>query len=266
MAKLPRFRHLVLITALIAVPTVASAAQVASAAPTYREMGPIRNLDVYPTLDRKSIVVTADPVENAAKYVITHNGTKVYEGRNSTYTDTNRGLGVGTHVYSMIAISASGKKTAPNVVSYIVKPYATVLPPIQNSRIGSILVDISDQRIYVYGDRAIFPPLLAIIMMSSGRDNSTPIGTFKVFSRSEHSFFTGSYEQMDHMVRFTKGRNGGNIGFHSIPYHFVNGVKTYYDTPLGIAPSSHGCVRLNDYAAAWVYNNIPDGATVRVVA
>ncbi len=264
--KLPRLRRALLATTLLLVPVSVGTASVVSAAPTYREMGPLRNLNVIRTLDAKSFVITADPVTNATKYVVSYNGTKIYEGKRPTYTDHNRALGVGTHVYSMYAVSAGGTKTTPNVATYTVKPYPTVLPPIQNSPIGSVLVDLSDQRIYVYEDRAIFPRLLAMIMMSSGTGGSTPIGSFKVFSRSEHSFFSGTSEQMDHMVRFTVGRNGGNIGFHSIPYKIVDGKKIYYDTPLGIAPSSHGCIRLNDYAAAWIFNNIPDGARVRVVA
>ena len=263
--KLPRLRRLALVACMVAVP-VATSASTASATtfPTYKSMSPVRNMNVVRTLDRKSLVVSADPVNTAVKYVVTHNGTKVYEGRKPIYTDTNRALGVGVHVYSMIAINATGQRTAPNVASFEVEPFASVLPPIYDTPIGSAHVILSQQIIRVYGTQAIFPKLIAIIQMSSGLDGSTPTGSFKVFSKSENAQFS-STEFMSHMIRFTKGRNGGNIGFHSIPFNLVNGAKRYLETPLGIAPSSHGCIRTNDYAAAWLFRNMDIGARVLVV-
>jgi lipoprotein-anchoring transpeptidase ErfK/SrfK len=36
-------------------------------------------------------------------------------------------------------------------------------------------------------------------------------------------------------------------------------------TPLGIAPSSHGCIRMRVADAKWVFQNMPLGATVSVL-
>ena len=275
--KLPRLSHMAMASLLLATP-FAHAAQAASpeSLPTSRNLRAVRNMDIVRTLDRKSLFISADPVDTAVKYQLNYNGKKIYEGRKPQYTDTNRALGVGTHVYSMVAINASGERTTPNVAAYTVDPFPTILPPITDSVVGAVRVDLSEQLVYVFDDRAIFPRLLATIQMSSGtgakgRPGSTPTGTFNVWSgdrgRSERARFS-STECMDHMVRFTIGFGGGNIGFHSIPYRCGSSPKQYLSNAseyLGIAPSSHGCIRLNDYAAAWLFRNIAEGARVSVI-
>jgi lipoprotein-anchoring transpeptidase ErfK/SrfK len=60
---------------------------------------------------------------------------------------------------------------------------------------------------------------------------------------------------MQWMTRFR-----GGIGFHAIPRR--NGVPLY--TPLGIRPVSHGCIRLGDDQARWIYATVPTGTRVVV--
>lgn len=95
--------------------------------------------------------------------------------------------------------------------------------------------------------------------ISSGRDGLTPVGNFKVQSKSELAYSATDYPEitMQWMTRF----NGG-IGFHGIPVK--NG--TQLDTPLGQAPVSAGCVRLDDADAKIVYDLLPVGADVIVEA
>ena len=275
--KFPRLCLMVMAAVLFVVP-FGHAAHAASPAslPSYRTLRAVRNMDVVRTLDRKSLFISADPVDTAVRYLINYNGKKIYEGRKPQYTDTNRALGVGTHVYSMMAINAAGERTTPNVASYTVDPFPTILPPISDSVVGAVRVDLSEQLVYVFDDRAIFPRLLATIQMSSGmgatgRPGSTPTGTFNVWSgdrgKSERARFS-STECMDHMIRFATGFGGGNIGFHSIPYRCGSSPKQYLSNAseyLGIVPSSHGCIRLNDYAAAWLFRNITERARVSVI-
>ena len=104
------------------------------------------------------------------------------------------------------------------------------------------------------------------IPSSTGLDDATPTGSFRVFSKSAASFYTPNPEErMRWMVRFTKGRQGGNIGFHGIPFRVVDGVEVPFRTPLGEEPSSHGCIRLAVQDARWIYDNMPVGAVVTVV-
>lgn len=93
--------------------------------------------------------------------------------------------------------------------------------------------------------------------ISSGRDGLTPIGSFKVQSKSELAYSASNYPNitMNWMTRF----NGG-IGFHGIPVE--NGEQL--NTPLGEAPVSAGCVRMDDDDAKVVYELLPSGADVIV--
>ena len=48
-----------------------------------------------------------------------------------------------------------------------------------------------------------------------------------------------------------------NIGFHGIPYTLdKKGHRRHHFTPLGVRPSSHGCVRLADVDARWLFANV----------
>lgn len=98
--------------------------------------------------------------------------------------------------------------------------------------------------------------LVASFPNSPGVNGLTPTGTFHVYSRSAKTFYSRNpAETMQWMVRF----NGG-VGFHSIPR--IDGVPQ--PTPLGQAPSSHGCIRHADDVAKRIYDNLADNATVVV--
>ena len=131
---------------------------------------------------------------------------------------------------------------------------ASVNPP--GGQAATAVVHLSTQQVELLdGDGTImyrFP-------ISSGRDGLTPIGSFKVQSKSELAWSATEYPEitMEWMTRF----NGG-IGFHGIPVK--NGTKL--DTPLGTAPVSAGCIRLDDADAEIVYDTLQVGADVIVEA
>ena len=98
--------------------------------------------------------------------------------------------------------------------------------------------------------------LVATFPNSPGVNGLTPTGTFQVYSRSADTYYSKNpAETMKWMVRF----NGG-VGFHSVPR--INGTPE--PTPIGEAPSSHGCIRHADDVAKQIYDNLVDGATVIV--
>lgn len=143
-----------------------------------------------------------------------------------------------------------------------VKPSRIRLPRRKVS-IAYARVVLDEQQAYFYNDKR---KLIAKLPVSTGLDGSTPTGRFKVFSRSAQTFYIPRpQEKMKFMTRFTVGRNGGNIGFHGIPYVVTKKGNVRFPTPLGIAPSSHGCIRMLDSHAQWVFENLPRGATVSVV-
>lgn len=142
-----------------------------------------------------------------------------------------------------------------------VKPSRIRLPRRKVS-IAYARIVLDEQQGYFYNNKR---KLIAKLPVSTGLDGSTPTGRFKVFSRSAQTFYIPRpQEKMKFMTRFTVGRNGGNIGFHGIPYVETRKGNVRFPTPLGIAPSSHGCIRMLDSHAQWVFDNLPHGATVTV--
>lgn len=145
-------------------------------------------------------------------------------------------------------------------------PANVYVPPVRRLprvRIGSAVVVLDEQRVYVYSTTR---RLIATIPVSTGLEDSTPTGSFRVFSKSAQAYYTPApNERMKWMVRFTKGRQGDNIGFHGIPYKVTTNGDVPFHTPVGVEPSSHGCVRMRVAEAKWLFENMAIGAPVRVV-
>ena len=144
----------------------------------------------------------------------------------------------------------------------------STLPPVSEPQRGKVAIGfarvvLSEQRVYVYNTRR---RLIATLPASTGLFDTTPTGTFKVFSKSAQAVYSPSpNERMRFMTRFTKGREGGNIGFHGIPYKVTKSGEIPFYTPLGMAPSSHGCVRMRVSDAKWLFSNMKLGTVVSVV-
>jgi lipoprotein-anchoring transpeptidase ErfK/SrfK len=124
--------------------------------------------------------------------------------------------------------------------------------PAPRARGWSVFISLGRQHAYVYLNGA----LVKDIPVSSGARGQTPRGTFRVYSKSSLTSAEGDPSvTMRFMTRFR-----GGIGFHGIPRK--NGRPLA--TPLGIRPVSHGCIRMADLNAAWIYGNVPVGSTVVV--
>jgi lipoprotein-anchoring transpeptidase ErfK/SrfK len=165
----------------------------------------------------------------------------------------------------------SAPTTVPEIVSTTVPAPTTTtstlprISPPQRGRasIGFTRIVLDEQRVYVYNHRK---RLIATLPASTGVDDRTPVGTFKVFSQSAQAYYTPNpNERMRWMTRFTKGREGGNIGFHGIPYKVTKSGEIPFFTPLGVAPSSHGCIRMRVSDAKWLFHNMKIGTVVSVV-
>ncbi len=80
------------------------------------------------------------------------------------------------------------------------------------------------------------------------------VGTYNVFSRSRYTFALQNPSIIwGYMVRFAKGCNGGNIGFHEIPFDTDTGRRVQSVSQLG-TPLSGGCVRQSIPDAIWMWN------------
>ena len=161
---------------------------------------------------------------------------------------------------SSVGTSSTLPATPTTVVPVAYVPPVRRLP---RTRIGSAVIVLEEQRVYVYSATR---RLIATLPVSTGLDDSTPTGSFRVFSKSAQAFYTPNPgERMKWMVRFTKGRQGDNIGFHGIPYRVTSAGDIPIPTPVGVRPVSHGCIRTRDAEAQWLFENMAIGTPVRVV-
>lgn len=180
------------------------------------------------------------------------------EGSDTTTPDTTASTTVPTTVPEIVST------TVPETPSTTTSTLPRVSSPQRGkASIGFTRIVLDEQRVYVYNHRR---RLIASLPVSTGLDDQTPVGTFKVFSQSAQTFYTPNpSERMRWMTRFTKGREGGNIGFHGIPYKVTKSGEIPFPTPLGIAPSSHGCIRMRVADAKWLFHNMKIGTVVSVV-
>lgn len=158
--------------------------------------------------------------------------------------------------------------TVPSTVATTVPPASAVAesaasqPARPKVRIAVVRVILAEQTAYAYDGTG---RLVATLPVSTGLGNSTPVGSFKIFSRTPRTFYRPDpSEKMDWMVRFTKSKRGNNIGFHSIPYRTTKSGRQLLPTPIGKAPSSHGCIRMRNDDARWLYHNVSIGTRVIV--
>lgn len=94
---------------------------------------------------------------------------------------------------------------------------------------------------------------------------SPPAGSYQVFSRSK---YTCNLKNPNicwrFMVRFAKGPNGDNIGFHEIPVDKRTGRAVQSISQLG-QPLSGGCVRQATPDAVFIWDWAPVGTPVVVI-
>lgn len=127
-------------------------------------------------------------------------------------------------------------------------------PPPAPPTVAWIDLSIQLQRAFVYGNDG---SLMAEFPVSTGKGGRTPLGHFRVYSRSSWTTsLTDRRVSMQWMTRFH-----GGIGFHAIPRKGGQPLAT----PLGVRPVSAGCVRMADEHAHWIFYNVPNGTPVNVI-
>lgn len=124
------------------------------------------------------------------------------------------------------------------------------------SRASRVVVDLSEQRAYVYDGNGALKKV--VLVSTGGPGHRTRVGSFLVTSRTRVGRAGGDYNvRMDYFTRFDKG-----IGFHGIPWRGSRDNRL--TTPLGKRGVSHGCVRMADSNARWLFLELKDGDQVVV--
>lgn len=117
-----------------------------------------------------------------------------------------------------------------------------------------IYVNLQNQTTEVFkGSKGNWNLVYSFISSTGKSDTPTPRGVYKVTGRGSW-FFSEQFQQGARWyVQFW-----GDYLFHSLP---MDRNKNVVDPTLG-TPASHGCVRLKVDESKWLYDNIPNGATV----
>ena len=122
----------------------------------------------------------------------------------------------------------------------------------------SLEVSLQDQRVYVRDGSQ----LLYTMYASTGMDDSTPKGSFRIQSERGDHFYNPS-EGMGARY-YTSFLNHGVFLFHSVPTDSKGGYIKEEADMLGIRPGSHGCIRLTVPDARWIMQSVPTGTPVLV--
>ena len=122
----------------------------------------------------------------------------------------------------------------------------------------SLEVSLQDQRVYVRDGS----DLLYTMYASTGMDDSTPRGSFRIQAeRGDHFYNPGEGMGARYYTSFL---NHGVFLFHSVPTDSKGGYIKEEADMLGIRPGSHGCIRLTVPDARWIMQSVPTGTPVLV--
>lgn len=130
--------------------------------------------------------------------------------------------------------------------------------PARQSGSSKYLIDVnvSEQKVRIYENGQLIKEFLS----STGRSNSTPLGDFVIENRGEW-FFSEKYQQGGKWWVSFKGH--GVYLFHSLPMDRNKSLLADEAAKLG-TPVSHGCIRLKEDHAKWIYDHMPAATPVHI--
>lgn len=139
-------------------------------------------------------------------------------------------------------------------------PWDPFLLPADSGSGRRVVYSKSQQTVWAIDDNNV---VIKSHRVSGRQDPQHPTpGVYRVWSRSRYTFAINNPSiTWGYMVRFATGGNGGNIGFHDIPFQYGRPVQTL--AQLGQALSG-GCVRQAPDDAIWMWDWAGIGTVVVV--
>ncbi len=194
-------------------------------------------------LDIKSKVKCVDEVDDEVECVI-----------NGTFNSSKEG------VYN-ITIESSDKSNNKSTKAIKVNVKKQVARPNTNNKPYYIEVIRNQNVVIVYGldEHKEYNKIVKVFVVSVGRNGKTPTGTYTTTRGYPWgSLIGGVYGQYSTRIY-------GSYLFHSVPYYSKNKGDLEWEefNKLGTAASA-GCVRMTVRDVKWIYDNIPNGTTVRI--
>lgn len=151
-------------------------------------------------------------------------------------------------------------------LEYALDASATPRPtPVPTPIPYALTVDVKNQAVIAYGldaNGGYTVPVRFMVCSTGKTGTPSDVGTFTLDgTKARWAFFSlyGSYAQF-----WTKINE--NIAFHSVIYNEVdlNAMNRKSYNLLG-SRASHGCIRLLNHDALWIYENIGEGTQVTIV-
>ncbi|UDM32194.1 L,D-transpeptidase [Lentilactobacillus laojiaonis] len=133
------------------------------------------------------------------------------------------------------------------------KPYPTITA--KNGRY--LYVSIKKQRTYVMSPKN---KVLYTMYASTGKNNSTPRGTFSIQAERGDTFYNA--ESKEGANYWTSFKDHGIYLFHTVPVDQNGKYVVKEADQLGKESNSHGCVRLTIPDAKWINEHVPFGTKV----
>lgn len=144
----------------------------------------------------------------------------------------------------------------PAYVAPTLAPYVADAPSYTYSGSKYILVDISEQHMYVYdGDTLIYS-----FVASTGINNATAVGSFAVQSKIPNAYGATWNIWMPNWLGIYWSGSLEN-GIHALP--ILSNGATLWEGYLG-RPVSYGCVVLGTYESSLLYDWAEIGTTVEI--
>ncbi|MFM9042247.1 MAG: L,D-transpeptidase [Vulcanococcus sp.] len=123
--------------------------------------------------------------------------------------------------------------------------------------IASIVVDLSDQKLYVYNNQQ---ELVRTVLVSTGAATTpTPTGLGQVYSKHQSVTMRGRGYVAPGVPWAMCITQNGMICMHGAPWQEAAGEA------FGV-PRSRGCIRIPSPHARWLYENTPMGTPVSIQA
>ncbi|KFI47936.1 L,D-transpeptidase family protein [Bifidobacterium biavatii] len=148
-----------------------------------------------------------------------------------------------------------GGATAAPTPQYL-RPSGGAYPNLAAVANLNIEVSIAAQRVYVKSGNNTIYTMLA----STGMNGTTPLGTFQVQNRGTSFYNASEGMGANYWVSF---KDWGTYLFHTVPTDAQGRYIVSEANKLG-RPASHGCVRLTVPDAKWLFDQLPQGTTVRI--
>ncbi|MFR2466297.1 L,D-transpeptidase family protein [Bianquea renquensis] len=201
---------------------------------------------LYPILQ----IVTTSPAKGATLTLQDGDGVKI-DGETQLDEDSVR-----FYPYDLLSPGTSYRlegtiRNADGHTYTVSSNFSTLSSPMPSLWVEVLLSDVQEVRIWTNGN-------LSRVMPCSGGTEESPtiMGTFTLQERGDDFYSPRFQEGARYWIRIHK-----QYLFHSVPRDEDGNIIKAEEDKIG-APASHGCIRLLDKDAEWLYRMVPDGTMV----